>query len=55
MSSQTATSSLISETRDVPSGFWARDAPVAHAGIASLASADELIERYVKRLGNDLR
>jgi hypothetical protein len=52
LSSQTATSSLILERRDVPNGFWTHDAAVADAGIASLGSADELIERHMKPLGN---
>ena len=32
-----------------------RDAVVAGLGIASLGSADELIERHMKRLGNGSR
>jgi len=46
---------LIPERRDAPNGFWTRDAAVADAGIASLGSADELIERHMKRVGNGLR
>jgi hypothetical protein len=55
LSSRTTTSSLIREGRDVRNVFWIRDAVVAGLAIASLGSADELIERHMKRLGNGLR